>query len=588
MKRIQVITLTTIVWLCFCCSAHAWWHDDWQYRKKIVLDATAEGANLQENLQEIPLLVRLHTGNFNFGNAKTDGSDIRFVSSDDAVPLKFHIERYDSLDEIALVWVKVSRLSGGSNADFIWMYYGNESAVGGQDAAGTYDVNHLLVYHFDETEGMPQDQTAYGNHATAFTGGQALPSVIGNGISLNGAGDKITVGPSAPFDFSNGFSFSTWVRMTGPVSNGHLLSVKGRSGNIAVAVEGTMAYATVSFNGQTVVTEKTVDIPLSSWHHLTVTAAPDGRLSIYMDGAPFTWVDLAGDLPDEMTGDILLGASHGEEGFFGGELDEVRISNTVRTDGWIRAVYASEGPDGLLLNFDVEQLNDTGGLPTFYLGTVAKNITLDGWVVIGTLMLLAAATWAVFFSKAIFLRYNTKENDEFLDAFEAAKSPLTVDADEEGYQYSCLFRIYQAGRKEAVKWVGNPHPKPGQDGMTPKATKAITTALDKAYIEETQRLNAWMVLLTMAITGGPFLGLLGTVWGVMNTFAAMAEAGEANIMAIAPGVASALSTTVFGLIVAIPALFGYNYLASRIKQITARVGVFIDDFTVQVEQMGDG
>jgi biopolymer transport protein ExbB len=87
----------------------------------------------------------------------------------------------------------------------------------------------------------------------------------------------------------------------------------------------------------------------------------------------------------------------------------------------------------------------------------------------------------------------------------------------------------------------------------------------------------------MAITGGPFLGLLGTVWGVMNTFAAMAEAGEANIMAIAPGVASALSTTVFGLIVAIPALFGYNFLASRIKKITADMDIFLDQFLLRVE-----
>jgi biopolymer transport protein ExbB len=94
-----------------------------------------------------------------------------------------------------------------------------------------------------------------------------------------------------------------------------------------------------------------------------------------------------------------------------------------------------------------------------------------------------------------------------------------------------------------------------------------------------------MVLLTMAITGGPFLGLLGTVWGVMNTFAAMAEAGEANLTAIAPGVASALATTVFGLIVAIPALFGYNYLSGKIKNITADLGIFVDDITVKLEQL---
>jgi biopolymer transport protein ExbB len=74
----------------------------------------------------------------------------------------------------------------------------------------------------------------------------------------------------------------------------------------------------------------------------------------------------------------------------------------------------------------------------------------------------------------------------------------------------------------------------------------------------------------------------------MNTFAAMAEAGEANIMAIAPGVASALSTTVFGLIVAIPALFGYNFLTGRIRNLTAELNVFADEFALKVEEIYGG
>src|SRR3546814_7192320 len=74
-----------------------------------------------------------------------------------------------------------------------------------------------------------------------------------------------------------------------------------------------------------------------------------------------------------------------------------------------------------------------------------------------------------------------------------------------------------------------------------------------------------MVLLTIAISGGPFIGLLGTVLGVMITFASVAVAGEVNINAIAPGIAAALLATVAGLAVAIPALFGYNYLLSRVE-----------------------
>jgi biopolymer transport protein ExbB len=93
-----------------------------------------------------------------------------------------------------------------------------------------------------------------------------------------------------------------------------------------------------------------------------------------------------------------------------------------------------------------------------------------------------------------------------------------------------------------------------------------------------------MVLLTIAIAGGPFLGLLGTVVGVMITFAAIAAAGDVNVNAIAPGIAAALVATVAGLAVAIPALFGYNYLNSRIAELNADMQVFVDEFITRIAE----
>jgi biopolymer transport protein ExbB len=93
-----------------------------------------------------------------------------------------------------------------------------------------------------------------------------------------------------------------------------------------------------------------------------------------------------------------------------------------------------------------------------------------------------------------------------------------------------------------------------------------------------------MVLLTIAISGGPFLGLLGTVVGVMITFAAIAAAGDVNVNSIAPGIAAALVATVAGLAVAIPALFGYNYLASRIKSVSNETIVFADEMVTRLAE----
>jgi biopolymer transport protein ExbB len=103
-------------------------------------------------------------------------------------------------------------------------------------------------------------------------------------------------------------------------------------------------------------------------------------------------------------------------------------------------------------------------------------------------------------------------------------------------------------------------------------------------VREIHKLNARMVLLTIAISGGPFLGLLGTVVGVMITFAAIAAAGDVNVNAIAPGIAAALVATVAGLVVAIPALFGYNWLLSRVKNISATLHVFVDELVTKVAE----
>jgi biopolymer transport protein ExbB len=112
----------------------------------------------------------------------------------------------------------------------------------------------------------------------------------------------------------------------------------------------------------------------------------------------------------------------------------------------------------------------------------------------------------------------------------------------------------------------------------------LRARVDAAAVREQQRLNAGMVLLTIAISGGPFLGLLGTVVGVMITFAAIAATGEVNVNSIAPGIAAALVATVAGLAVAIPALFGYNYLGALIRDTTTDLRVFVDELLADIAE----
>jgi biopolymer transport protein ExbB len=120
--------------------------------------------------------------------------------------------------------------------------------------------------------------------------------------------------------------------------------------------------------------------------------------------------------------------------------------------------------------------------------------------------------------------------------------------------------------------------------LSPQSIEAIRATMDATLTRSQQRLQSQMVWLTIAISGGPFLGLLGTVVGVMITFAAIAASGEVNVNAIAPGTAAALVATVAGLGVAIPCLFGYNYLNTRIKEIVADMRVFVDEFVTRIAE----
>jgi biopolymer transport protein ExbB len=167
-------------------------------------------------------------------------------------------------------------------------------------------------------------------------------------------------------------------------------------------------------------------------------------------------------------------------------------------------------------------------------------------------------------------------------------APLRGDQNKFGT--STLYRLYHAGVRELNKRVGKRaagktlSAQHAQVVLSAQSIDAIRASMDASMTRLQQRLSSQMVLLTIAISGGPFLGLLGTVIGVMITFAAIALSGDVNVNAIAPGTAAALAATVAGLSVAIPSLFGYNWLNSRIKSITADNRVFVDEFVTRIAE----
>ena len=119
--------------------------------------------------------------------------------------------------------------------------------------------------------------------------------------------------------------------------------------------------------------------------------------------------------------------------------------------------------------------------------------------------------------------------------------------------------------------------------ITLKSMEHIKRTLEGAVARESIRLESGLILLASAVSGGPFIGLLGTVWGVMDTFAMVGVAGKAELATMAPGVSAALITTVAGLLVAIPSMFGYNFLVHTLRVRTVELDNFAQDLVSKME-----
>jgi biopolymer transport protein ExbB len=591
-KRLLIAFLSftpMVVW-----AAGSWWNNDWQFRKEISFDLSPTGADVAGAPQDVPVLVRLSVANFGyFGDVKPDGADFRAIASDDKTPLKFHFERYDSQNQLAFLWIDVPKLTGGAKTDKIYIYYGNNGAAAASDAAATFDVNQVLALEFNQSSGLPLDATAYKNNPTASTAELTPASLIAGGAKFSGS-QSITVPSSPTLRLTTaGFTASAWIKFDAALKQADVISLADQGHEITLGVDGTHAFARYAGTGAPVtVTASGADLSVGEWHHLALTAA-SGQMTLYVDGASAGQATIA---PQDIAGTLTIGASARGTNFFSGEMDQVEVAKVARSADWIKAVAHDEGTAASLIIYGADGQKEGG--QTSYFTTIAKNLTVDGWVVIGICMTMLAASLGIMVLKAFFLSRVERSNGKFLRDYHQLPATHASDSDDapavaalvgrnDAYGVSTLFKLYHMGVEELGKRNVGGHAAGAQRVqlvLSPQAIEAIRASMDATMTRLQQQLSSQMVLLTISISGGPFLGLLGTVIGVMITFAAIALSGDVNVNAIAPGTAAALAATVAGLSVAIPCLFGYNWLNTRIKSIAVNNRVFMDEFVARLAE----
>lgn len=560
------------------------WESAFKERRAVSLN-TASVPELVEEVEYVPVLVRLHGGVFDFTKVKSDGSDLRFVAEDGVTPLSHHIERFDSVAELGLIWVNIPSLEPAV-AQNIHLYTGSNEALNTSSSIAVYGGEYAYVMNMNEDAQLPTDQTA---NASKFNANNVMPVLDGQiaGAMRFESDSYLRILPSRATNMEANFgqmTWSAWVRLDAAsvadegqaaLSDGRIYTKQAADGDdgIVLGVKDNRFYVHLGENEITAPDILTSD----AWTHLAVTH--DGAdLKLFQNGVEVASLNVT--LP-ELNGEEVIGAVGDEAGFVG-SLDEVRRSNTARSMSFLAVGVRSQGRNAELVSVSAEAEETTAGHHDYF-GILFSALTVDAWVVIIACAIMSLISWIIMFAKAGLFGSTNKTNQRFLAKFkegtrgDAAHWGLTDETLVTGYQKSSLARLFSIGQEQLIERMGSGAREKTDFVLVPQSVSAIRSTMDTGLAREEQRLSKWLVLLTIAISGGPFLGLLGTVLGVMITFAGVAAAGEVNVTAIAPGIAAALLATVAGLAVAIPALFGYNYLTGQLDNISVDNQVFIDE-----------
>lgn len=214
---------------------------------------------------------------------------------------------------------------------------------------------------------------------------------------------------------------------------------------------------------------------------------------------------------------------------------------------------------------------------------------LPGLLIAGVLLVLSILSWSVMASKIALMSRASQRNYRFFHAFRKTKDPMELHDKGFNLPGAPLFAVYRAGARELALYLEQATVDEGltpgghlqarrNSKITPDQMGSVHNAMERSIGEAVLTFENRMNMLATAVSGAPFLGLLGTVWGVMETFSGIASTSTtANIRDMAPGVAAALVTTVIGLLVAIPAMFGYNFLVNRIRTTTLEMHNFASE-----------
>ena len=207
-------------------------------------------------------------------------------------------------------------------------------------------------------------------------------------------------------------------------------------------------------------------------------------------------------------------------------------------------------------------------------------------VVLAILIAFSLGSWAIMIWKQVQLRKADRQTDRFLETFRRSARFSEVSNAAGALSASPLVGIFQAGYAEIDAQIKAARPETSQEGVKSyriRSLPAVERTLRRAVAVETRQLSKGTSFLATTAASTPFIGLFGTVWGIMVAFGDIGLTGSTSITTVAPGIAEALVNTAAGLAAAIPALIGYNHFASRLRGMRGRM----EDFVLELVNLSE-
>lgn len=209
--------------------------------------------------------------------------------------------------------------------------------------------------------------------------------------------------------------------------------------------------------------------------------------------------------------------------------------------------------------------------------------SIEGKIIIFFLVVFSMLAWSVMATKALQIRRAKRLNLYFDAEFRSQRSFFSVFDRKIDVDGCPLFSVYRESCRDLVRMLRRGDDKSERKIISGKNIEHVQRTVERGVASECLKLESGLILLAIAVSGAPFLGLLGTVWGVMTVFGNVAVEGKADLAIMAPGLAAAMMTTVAGLLVAIPSMFGYNWLVHSLRVQTVELDNFAQELMSRIE-----